>query len=462
MNIFLSALSGLLLALAFPKFNLWWLAWIALVPFFLSLRKAKNWQEALICGALFSLTFFCIHLFWVNTLIRFVGGWAFLAWISFALFQTLFILLFTFLTRPVKNGFWVIWFPLLFTGLEWLRSLGAFGTTVGDIGYSQAAFLPLIQIASITTVYSISFLVVLANAALVQFILDQKKWRFLVFSLLLTGLVIIYGGRNLLLPVAVSNFKLPKLALIQPNIEQKMKMDPGKVQAVFEIQAEMTRQAAKEKPAIIIWPETAVFTYLLQDPVLFPQLKQLAQDTGAWLVFGTPYYNKVNGKIHNSLVSISPSGEIVSVYSKQQLVPFGEYLPFKNILYPFLKGTGMYDQNFDPDPLPQKLLANGQKIAAAICFESTFPTLIRQRAGNPTIVGKEADFILTVTNDGWFGNSSVPYFHLNTGIFRAIENRKYFVQVGNTGISAVVDPFGRILQKSAVGKKGILFYPLGR
>jgi apolipoprotein N-acyltransferase len=241
-----------------------------------------------------------------------------------------------------------------------------------------------------------------------------------------------------------------RFALVQPNIDQKDKLNPALVPAIFDIHAEMTEQAALDKPGIIIWPETAIFSYLLHDGRLLPRLRGLARESKAWIIFGTPHY--AGGKAYNSIVAMSPEGEIVSRYDKQRLVPFGEYLPFRRYLYPMLKGVGYYDSEFSPGAGPRPVAADGLKLAAAVCFESTFPELIRER------VLEGPDLILLVTNDAWFGDSSVLDFHLSTAVFRAVENRKYFIQAGNTGYSALIDPYGRMLKRSEVNRRQILTF----
>jgi len=224
------------------------------------------------------------------------------------------------------------------------------------------------------------------------------------------------------------------------------------VPSIFAVHEKMTRQAMREKPDMIIWPETAIFSYVLHDPPLLKRMRKLARDANAWLIFGTPHY--IGKKTYNSIVSMSPSGKIISRYDKQQLVPFGEYLPFRKILYPVLKGVGYYEAEFNSNPHPEPVKAGNSKIAAAVCFESTFPDLIRER------VKKNSDFILLVTNDAWFEDSSALYFHLNTGVFRAIEHRKYFIQAANTGLSAVIDPYGRVLKKTRVNQREILTFEM--
>ena len=245
-----------------------------------------------------------------------------------------------------------------------------------------------------------------------------------------------------------------KLSLVQANIDQMEKLDATKVMPIFAVHEKMTRLAARAMPDIIVWPETAIFSYVLRDARLFPRLKVLCQETKTWLVFGTPHYTQ--GKAYNSIVAMSPAGEVVAHYNKEKLVPFGEYLPFRPILYPLLKKVGYYDAEFSPGKNQQPFIANDLTIAGAICFESVFPGLMRSK------VSQKSAFILLVTNDAWFNKSSVPYYHLNAGILRAIENRRYFVQVGNSGLSAVIDPYGRVLSLARPNQQEILTFEIPR
>ena len=450
MNVLLSALSGLLLALAFPKFSLWPLAWVALAPFFYALGRARGLRGALACGLWFGLVFFGINLFWITSLTRFAGWWAVSGWLGLVLSQTLFILLYSMLYTPLTRFARPFTASLLWIAIEWLRALGPFGITGGDVGYSQAHFLPLVQIASFAQVYGVSFLVVFFNAALAELCLNRKRWKSFGIAILLVVLALAYGYTT----IRRSSFEIrnfPRLALIQPNIDQFDKMETSKVMEIYDIHDEMTRQAAADHPEFIIWPETSVFTFLMHNPGLLPRVRKLAQETGAWLLIGTPNFDD-RGRAFNSLVALSPSGEVVSTFNKEKLVPFGEYLPFRALLYPWLKGTGYFDATFNAGEQPQGLAAGGKEIAAAICFESTFPDLIKRR------VAKDSDFILTVTNDGWFGASAAPYQHFEAGVFRAVENRKYFVQVGNTGFSGVIDPYGRVLKIGELNRRAVIYF----
>jgi len=450
-------LSGLLFALSFPKFNLFWLAWVALVPFFYALFQTKNFKERLGVGLAFGGTFFIISFVWILELFRFAGWWVYFGWVALAIFQTFFILLFA-LAFPLcrRNSFFI---ALLWIAVEYLRSLGPLGVPFGLVGYSQAGFLPIIQIARFTSVYGVSFLVVLVNAVLADIFVNVgtglvpvrdtrtaiKAVPTLIVALLLIGSY--FYGFVVLSEKTITETNL-NLALIQPNIDQKIKIDPDKVDEVFAIYEEMTKKAALEKPEVIIWPETAVYSYLMRDNKYRFRLQELAREIRASLVFGTPHYD--GGKSYNSIISMSPAGEVVDRYDKGHLVPFGEYLPFKPLLYPLLKSIGYYESEFASGKT-KGLKIGRHNVAASICFESVFPDKMRELAK------KKSEFILLVTNDGWFGDSSILPYHINCGIFRAIENRKYFVQASNTGITAVIDPWGRVVQKLKPHSRGILF-----
>ena len=434
------------MALSFPKFNLWWLAWVALVPFFIALNRAENWKGSAANGFVFGIVFFGVNLFWLTSLYRFVGGWIILGWVALVVFQTLFIVLFALGKRGCLCGAKAIMIPAMWVVAEWLRSSGPFGVTAGDLGYSQSLFLPVIQIASLTTVYGVSYLIAFFNFTLAEWLEDRRHWLGLTAAIMLILVSLVYGYKELGVKKIYSSQL--RLAIVQPSIDQMDKMDIKKVLQNYLIHEQLTRQAMAALPDLIIWPETALFTYLLHDPVLLPKVKQLAIDSRAWLVMGTPHYE--GNKIYNSIISISPSGEVVSRYDKQRPVPFGEYLPFRPILFPLLGSVGYYDQAFDANPQSKNVMVGKYRLASAICFESTFPDFIGQR------VKEGSDFILVVTNDSWFADSDAPYQHIEDGILRAVENRQYFVQAANTGISAVFDPYGREVARSRINQRMVL------
>jgi apolipoprotein N-acyltransferase len=437
-----SIIAGILLGLAFPKAGWFGLAYIALVPFFFTLINVRSAKAAAWAGFFFGMTFFGINLFWITSLSRFVGIWAVLGWLCLIFFQSLFVIAFSIAAQAVRQDLRPYLIPLAWVVVvEWLRSLGIFGVTAGDLGYSQVALLPLVQIASFSSVYGVSLVIAAWNTALAS-----RSRGYIICMLLVIASAWVFGLSQLSRP------ELPgrslKFSLIQSNIDQMDKMDPGKVGSIFAVHAALTEQARAEKPDVIVWPETALLTYLLHDQVMLGRVKQLVISSECWVVMGTPHYE--GKQIYNSVISISPSGEVTSRYDKQHPVPFGEFLPFRPLLFPILRYVGYYDNEFTPNPDSRNIRIASFEAATAICFESTFPAFIRER------VAEGADFILIVTNDGWFNDSDAPYQHLDQGIMRAVENRKYFIQAANTGLSAVIDPYGRVVARSRMNERTVL------
>lgn len=449
------------MALCFPKFNLWPLAWVALIPLFVDIYKKKTAREAAVSGFVFGLVFFSINLFWINTLIEFGGPFVPLGWILLVVDESLYVAAACYLISFSKRLNLLI-LALVWVGIEYLRSLGPFGITAGTIGYSQASFLPIAQLASFSMVYGVSFLVVLVNAVLARFYLARKNY----FELLLVAILFLsaffWGSSQI--PGQEANRPLPAeasakagnhltiITLVQGAIPQNRKLDYRYNAENFKIHLDLTNQALKDKPDIIIWPETVVFTYLLTDPPFRKQTEELARRSKAYLLIGTPFID-ASDQIYNSIVAFSPSGEVISRYDKQRLVAFGEYLPFRPLLYPILRMTNMYQEDFDPNPHTSYLVLGGRKVAAAVCFESTFVDLLKKQAPG-------AAFLLTVTNDAWFGTSSAAEQHFQDGVFRAIENRKYFIQAANTGISGLIDPYGRIVKRTKPNERTALTFKI--
>ncbi|OGC21847.1 apolipoprotein N-acyltransferase [candidate division WOR-1 bacterium RIFOXYC2_FULL_37_10] len=449
MNFIYVIFSGVLLSAAFPKVNFFFVAWVALVPFFIAVEKSKNAKSAALLGFLFGLSLFSINLFWVNTLFLYVGFWAILGWACLIAFQSIYLFIYAYIIK--RFGITLsIWTAVLWVLIEAIRGMGDFGIPGGVVGYSQVLFLPLIQIASFSTVYGVSFLIIIFNIGLAKiFVRKEKISSYTIFglSLILMFISIVFGFFELDKETKYENHI--KVSIIQGNIPQEKKLDPRFNNENFLIHKELTLKAANNSPQIIIWPETSIFTYLLYDKKYLTEVEELAKKTKAFLFIGTPHYDR-HYNVYNSIAVFSQSGEVIGRYDKQHLVPFGEYLPFKPVLYPILKNTGYYNKDFTPGTKINPIEIMGIKIGTAICFESTFPFLIKKQ----TKMG--ADFFIVITNDAWFKFSSAPYEHFDYAIFRAIENRKFLIQAANTGISGLIDPYGRILNKLDLNKQGYL------
>lgn len=448
MNLILASVSGLLLIFIFPRFDLYLLAFVALVPLLVSVRRAKSIFEAVICGWICGALFFGGYLFWMNILTKWAGSWATFAWFVLVIFQALFIAAFAGTSKYFSDrfpGMKLIVIPLIWTAFEWLRSIGPYGVTGGGLGYSQTGFLPVLQIACWAGVYGITFLIVMFNEAVTEAILDKKIENLVIVILLLT-MAVAFGSYR------IRNFRdtgrALNVAVIQANIPQDTKLDYGRAMEIVDVHASMSKKALNSRPDVIIWPETSVTTYLFESKSILSNVKRLVAGSKAYYLIGTPYREKE--KIYNSIVAFSKDGKMIGRYDKQRLVPFGEYLPLRPFSYYFLQENPMFAEDYNSDPYPRPIDLGIAKVGAVICFESTFPYLVRD------MVKKGAQFLLVATNDAWFFDSAAPYQHIQAAQVRAVESGMYVVQAANTGVSAIIDPTGRIVKRSGVGDAVVL------
>jgi apolipoprotein N-acyltransferase len=236
--------------------------------------------------------------------------------------------------------------------------------------------------------------------------------------------------------------------VIQPNISQDVKLDFGLAYDIVTIHESLSRAALPGKPQVIIWPETAVTTYLFESTKILGDVKKLVKQSRAYYLIGTPYRER--DRIYNSVVAFSRTGEVIARYDKQRLVPFGEYLPMRPLFYQVLQENPLFAEDYSGNPDPKVIDLGIAKVGVVVCFESTFPYLVRDR------IKRGAQFILVATNDAWFFDSAALYQHIQAARMRAVENRVYVVQAANTGISAVIDPLGRIVKRTSIEQPTVM------
>lgn len=315
----------------------------------------------------------------------------------------------------------------------------------------------LLPIASVAGVYGLSFIIVLINVALVQVVggAPTRLW-----SIGLTGAVvlILILSPGLLSPAPTALSTAPsasggseqelKVALVQGNIDQALKWDPSMQAATVEQYRRLSLEAAKDAPALIVWPETAVPFFLRYEPVLLGRVLDIAAETGSYLLVGSPDAEPPAAagsetRYRNSAFLISPKRELLSRYDKMHMVPFGEYIPLKSLLF-FVNKLAYGIGDFEGGRTYTVLNIPGGRFGATICYEAIFPDQVRR------YVQDGAEFLVNITNDAWFGRSAAPAQHLAMAVLRAVENRRYLVRAANTGISAIVDPNGRIVRASDI------------
>lgn len=459
----LPVLSGILLALAFPIPDIHAAAWFGLVPLLYSL-SGKGPSEGFREGFAAGLVFYLASIWWViNTMYHYGGlpvsvsiGLLVALSAYLALYFAGFGLVFCFVGKRLGFAAALLSAPVVWVSLELLRNYMISGFPWNLLGYSQHASLPIIQFADITGVYGVSALVVLVNAGIAAiFFLLFKKERPSPLSLAVPALAVaalasafVYGSYRLdHLPKPSGSLKA---ALVQGNIEQFHKWDPAFQDEVFDTYRRLTAQAAKERPGIIIWPETATPFYF-QDREMNPELLQEAKASGTYLLTGSPTLLDNGGKYmeYNSAYLLTPEGTEAGRYDKMHLVPFGEYVPLKKLL-PFVSRMVTSIGDFGHGTRYKVLDTGHGTFGTAICFEVIFPELVRHFALNG------ADFLVTITNDAWFGNSAAPYQHFDMAVFRAVENRRALLRVANTGITGIILPSGQVASRTGLFREAVL------
>jgi apolipoprotein N-acyltransferase len=433
-------ISGAVLALAFPSADISVLAWVAPAPFLMALMSAGTFG-ALICGFLFGIGFFGVLLYWIGT-------FGLPALIALVIFQSLFMALFGVLAnyiirrrRPLQT---LIAIPALWVSIEWLRSLGMFGFTWGQLGYSQYKALPVIQIASITGVWGVSYLIVLFNMALADLLTNSRRpskasaVRF-ASVVLIAVLVLAFGYWQLSSPLGKRE-KALNISVIQGNIDQGVNEDDLYTMLAWNTYARLTRQVSAHSD-LVVWPETVV-PGSVADGFTRDRLTALSSAVGTCILAGG-WDRDRSGYVYNSAFMTVPQRGITSRYSKMHLVPFGEYVPARKHA-DFLKRFNVTPYDTSPGRNCTPLECRDAKIGVRICFESIFPHLVRQS------VLKGAEILCILTNDCWYDDSSGAEQHLAFSVFRAVENNRYLIHAATTGISCFIDQRGRITHRTHV------------
>ncbi|MBB4953058.1 apolipoprotein N-acyltransferase [Agrobacterium vitis] len=340
--------------------------------------------------------------------------------------------------------------------VEWLRSFIATGFPWNAIGYTAMPIPLMMQSASVLGLFGVSALAVFVFAA--PALLGTRRGMAFGLSLavLLVGLHLGYGAYRLSLPVAAGDgAQQLTVRLVQPNIDQAAKMNDDDRVAIFEKHLRLTAlppQPGQKQPDIIVWPETTIPFILTENPDALRQISQTLKE-GQLLITGTVRSEDqgpgMAPRYYNSIYVIDSKGQIIAAADKVHLVPFGEYVPFQDILSR-VGMTNIIDLpgGFSPGAKRSLLsLPNGLKLYPLICYEIIFPDEIT--AG---MMGANA--IVNVTNDAWFGDSPGPYQHLQQARLRAVETGLPVIRAANNGISATIDPLGRIVSGLRLNAEG--------
>ncbi|MEP6958229.1 MAG: apolipoprotein N-acyltransferase, partial [Nitrospirota bacterium] len=437
-SLVLASASGLFLPLSFPNYDLGPLAWIALVPLHWAL-DGKTKTQAFWIGWLCGTIAFTGMMAWVVTAMNTYGKVPMVISYGIMLLLTTYLGLYVgiyaagavwFRTLVPRYGLFAL--PCLWVSLELIRTYALSGLPWGLLGYTQYRQIEIIQIADHMGVYGVSFLIVLVNVALAELLSwlmpllrgfrpAKLPWELVAMTALLVTLSYEYGLRTLagasFSDIARSSISV---GVVQPNVDQAVKWDTAYRE---ETLARFDRLTGQLGPAtdLVIWPEAATPFVFEREPVYQLQVIALANRAQAPILFGSPalrFYPDRRPYLLNSAYLLSPDGQTLGRYDKHHLVPFGEYIPLKSSLLMFLdklvEGIGDFEAGPGPTiltltPKPRSAATGTTgttprpvKFGVAICYEVIFPNLVRQFAANG------AEFLVTVTNDAWFGRSSAP------------------------------------------------------
>lgn len=465
-------MSGALLALSFPKAGHPAFAWIALTPLLTTLGRGSL-SRAFWLGLLAGGIYFTGTLYWITRVMVVYGGLS--TWIAvplnvalvayLALFPALFALIVRRLT--VAHGpnallaapfVWIateLGRTHLFSGFPWVL-----------LGYSQTRVLSIAQLASLTGVYGVSLLVALVSATLALTLLGAARadpspakaghYGPLMIALALVAVVAIWGRQRMAANDLVRTGTPLRVGMIQGNVDQAIKWNPARAASIFDEYIAMTREAIGRGAQLIVWPESSTPFMFEEEPFGAARIRALARQAHASLLFGSDQIEwkrvgtqRVPDKYFNSAFMVRPDGTTAGAYRKMHLVPFGEYVPLQKLLFfaaPLTEEVGAFWPGVNPELLP----VEGHPVSVAICYEVVYPALVRE------FVHGGSELLTTITNDAWFGDTSAPYQHFQQASMRAIEEGRYLVRAANTGISGIVDPYGRVVEESAIFQPAVL------
>jgi apolipoprotein N-acyltransferase len=460
-------LSAALQILIFPLPNFYMLGWVAITPLLIAILRAQQPQTLQIRAAVkllparplqaFLLSYTCGILwyagtcYWIYSVMHQYGGvntpTGILILILFCLYLAIYHGVFGLLVSLLAGSSPSNLKALLFSPAVWVAVELARTRITGFpwdlLGTSQVSNVPLARIASITGVYGVSFEILLVNAAFAAVFLVQREKRKRLLFASVAATLILQAGSLIPAPAIAADHNS---VLVQANVPILEGSDWTKpyfndtVRSLSEISLD---SQGGPKPDLIVWPESPAPFYS-NDPLFRNAVSDVARKANAWLLTGSIGIRNATSnpdqgtEIYNSAALVSPGGEWVSRYDKVHLVPFGEYVPFKQV-FSFAGGLTKEVGDFSRGTARAPLDAGGAKLGAFICYESIFPDDIRQFAKNG------AQVLVNISNDGWYGDSGAYAQHLKQSRMRAVENDRWLLLDTNTGVTAAIDPNGKIV-----------------
>ena len=458
----LALLSGALLALSFPRYGHPAFGWIALVPLFVALSgwdgragrtPGQPARRAFALGLTTGVVYFVGTIYWTSTVVQQFGGLplplALVSMLLLAIYLGLFPAIAAMIVGRLVARAGAA--ALLLAAAPWVATEFFRGYLFGGfpwvpLGNSQVEVLPVAQLASLLGVYGVSGLVAFVASALAYALLVAGRPRVKALAAAAAVLIAVGAwGAWRIGEGGLTRVGTPiRVGLVQGNIAQEDKWDPAQARRIFTTYISMTRDAVRRGAEYVLWPESSTPFMFEEDEDGGAALRELAREAGVPILFGSDQIERGGAtRLYNAAFLITPEGRTAAVYRKIHLVPFGEYIPLKSWLF-FVSPLVESLAEFAPGGAVVMLPVAGHLTSTAICYEVVYPSLIRRA------VDGGSELLTTITNDAWYGHSSAPYQHFSMASMRAIEQGRYLARAANTGISGIVDPYGRVVAGSAI------------
>jgi apolipoprotein N-acyltransferase len=459
-RLLLSITSGVLFALAFPDADIGWLMFIALVPLFVALARAGSWREALLHGWASQTVAWLIMVPWVVRVMSHYGGLPLITGVLIfvamcallGLYGSLFAFAFWRIAPGGRFGRWLL-VPLAWAAVEYGRTYLLTGFPWNLIAASIIDYTPLAQFDRVAGPYALGVLILLPSVLIAWLIV--AKPRGIARTLAVGGVAIVCFVWWATGVVAAKMFVRPsggpraRAALLQPNISQEMRWDEANVREIFQRMMAMSAEAVRGGATVVIWPESTVpLSYARRDDYR-QAIESFSAATGADVILGSVAEDPQQSNRMWNAAFLASGGRTIGHYDKIRLVPFGEYVPLRKMLFfakKLVHDVGEFEFGTKDTPLAGRF-----RYGPAICYEIVFPQIPRQQ------VIHGAEVLVTITNDAWYDGTSAPRQHLNQARLRAVETDRYLLRAGTTGISAFVDPSGRIVEELAMNRQGIIY-----
>ena len=456
----LAIVSGVLFALAFPNAGIAWLIFIALIPLFVALSRARHWREAVFLGWLSQFTAWLMMVPWVVRVMSHYGGLPYVTGVLIfvamsallGLYGALFALVFWRIAPGERFARWLL-VPLAWAAVEYARTYLLTGFPWNLIAASIADYTPLLQFDRVAGPYALGALMLLPAVLVAWLITARPRGTARHFAIAgVTIICFVWWATGI---VAAKMFVRPsgtppaRAALLQPNISQEMRWNNQNLIEIFQRMMSMTDAAVAGGAQVVIWPESTVPLSYASTDFYREAIESVSAARGVDIILGSVAEDEAkSNRIWNAAFLVS-GGRTIGHYDKIRLVPFGEYVPLRKLLFfakKLVHEVGQFEFGTKDTPL-----AGVHSYGPAICYEIVYPQIAR------TQVRHGADVLVTITNDAWYDGTSAPRQHLNQARLRAVETDRYLLRAGTTGISAFVDPSGRIVQELAMNRQGIIY-----